>query len=207
MILLFKKSGNTGEIRVIITELDRAERLVDGVQWISLNHAINEFNRDPKIKNISLTASYAGNVPNDTLATYCNMWAAQPKNKLTDKNQNNSEKQKVDTDGNPIEDSNDESEENVDLLSKLHAILDDVDLKCPECGDENSCLIDKEGNKYPCKSCIQIDAYQKGKKEGFDLGYDKGYQDCMKNFQKIIDNIDSVKKENDNGNKNSTISE
>jgi len=192
MIVLFKKNNDVGEIRIIVTEIDRAERLVNGVTWVSLNHAINEFNKDPKIKNINLTAAFAGNVPHDVLNAYCNMWANNSENQLTVKD----DKQKVFNNG-ENEKEEQESNQNKPFDEALKDFLSNADMKCKVCLDEDKALVDKEGNLYPCKSCIEIDAYLKGKKEGYDKGFDEGYKACMKNFQTICDNIESDKKESE----------
>lgn len=70
------------------------------------------------------------------------------------------------------------SEEKNSSKQTLESFLKDYDLTCKKCGDANRALIDSKGNIHECESCIKIDAYLKGKKEG----YQRGWDDCCKTF-------------------------
>lgn len=186
MIFLSRKNGNTGELRVIVTELDRAELLTTGPRWIDINDTINQFNQDPDVTQLYLTASYAGDLKDEKLSEFIenlnNASNSQVAKKEKDKKKEN--KQKVHSDAK--EEKDDEEEENEDSGDdEIKEFLSEYDLTCKKCGDKDKALIDAEGIVHDCEACIKIDAYLKGKKEGFAEGYEKGYAECIKHLHKI----------------------
>jgi len=192
MLVLHRKDGSRGEIRVVLQEFDRVDLLLNGLRWVCINDAINSFNKDSEVNDLYLTATYAGDLRSEVLEKYIN--AANAEKIVNTSKSENSDKQKVHSDGS-CEENEDEEEESEELDSKeaIKEILSDTDLTCHKCGDPDKALVDKEGNIHDCESCIKIDAYLKGKKEGFEAGYDKGYQDAMKALAKICDNLDQSK--------------
>jgi len=184
MVYLSRKNGNVGELRIIVTELDRAELLTTGPRWVDINDTINQFNADPDVTQLCLTASYAGDLKDEKLSEFIenlnnatNSQIVKAKSeKKTDK------KEKVTPDGSKVEEDETEEEEGDDELKN---ILSEYDLTCKACGEKDKGLVDAEGVVHDCEACIKIDAYLKGKKEGFEEGYEKGYAECIAHLKKI----------------------
>lgn len=192
MVYLSRKNGHIGELRIVVTELDRAELLVSGPRWIDINDTINKFNEDPEVDQLYLTASYAGDLKDEKLSEFINNVNNEVNSQIVngkkDKDKKDDEKQKVHSDGSEEEDE-EETEEEKTSREEIKEFLADYDLKCEKCGDEDKALVDAEGNLHDCEACIKIDAYLKGKKEGFADGYEKGYAECIKHLQKISNDI------------------
>ena len=189
MVFLSRKNGNTGEIKLIVTELDRAEFLATGYRWINIDDVINQFNSDDKIKHIIATAVYAGDLKDNKLSEYIENLNNTTNSAIVENviskskdDKKKDDKQKVSANGSNIDE--DEEEEN-DENDELKEFLSEYDLTCKECNEENKALVDAEGNIHPCESCIKIDAYLKGKKEGYEEGYTKGYAECIAHLKKI----------------------
>lgn len=192
MVYLSRKNGHIGELRIVVTELDRAELFVSGPRWIDINDTINKFNEDPEVDQLYLTASYAGDLKDEKLSEFINNVNNEVNSQIVngkkDKDKKDDEKQKVHSDGSEEEDE-EETEEEKTSREEIKEFLSDYDLKCEKCGDEDKALVDAEGNLHDCEACIKIDAYLKGKKEGFADGYEKGYAECIKHLQKISNDI------------------
>lgn len=204
MYFLWRKNPNdkTGELIVVVTENDRAQRLITGPQWQCINDAINSFNKDPEVKNLYVTAAYAGDLKDEKISECLDrMTVAQAKSAAE-----NNKKQKVQPNGQPVSDENEDNSE-TKHDKDLKEFLSDYPLICPECGGEGKALVDKDGNILPCKSCLQIDAYIQGKKEGLAQGFDTGVSKAMKQLEHQLDRIDKEtkseesRKESDNGTK------
>lgn len=195
MFVFQRKVNSTGEIHVILTEQDRAQLLVEGMKWIDLNDTLNDFNKDDDITDCKLCATYAGDLDDSAIRTYINnnyndnsIVQKKPEEEKKSSNENSDKKKdkkdKVDTSGKIIKVDEDgeewESDENLEQYLEAEA------LECPTCGDIGKALINKHGEILPCKSCIEIDAYLKGKKEGYSKGFEEGYNKCMKLVEKLI---------------------
>lgn len=175
MLVLHKKDKNRGEIRIIINDLDKAALLVNGTQWININEIINQFNSDPDVNDLYITAVYTGELKDEKLFELFQ--------KTTNiKTQQSDSENKVKVHSNGDEENNCVEHDNE---TTIKSVLDNFDLTCKECGSKHSALIDYDGKIYPCISCLKIDAYQKGKKEGFSEGFDAGYSSVLKTLQKL----------------------
>lgn len=190
MYVFQRKNGNTGEIHVIVTESDRGNLLVNGLQWVDLNETMNDFNKDDDINDVKITASYAGDTSDAIIARTLSQYQKvdnTPKETKKDKEEKTDEspkREKVDTSGRivKIDDDGDEVESDINLGEYLES----EELKCPRCDEEGKALINKKGEILPCEACIKIDAFLDGKKKGFSEGYEKGYHDCMSVIQKLL---------------------
>lgn len=180
MIFLTRKNGNTGEIKLVITELDRAEFTLHGYRWVSLNDTINTFNQDSEVTNLMITAVYAGDIKDDRLnECITNITNNNSKSDDDDDDNKSDNKQKILVTGSDKKDNN----------TTLENFLKDYDLTCKKCGDSGKALIDSKGNIHDCEACLKIDAYLKGKKEG----YDQGWLECSKYFQTLINKSNTEK--------------
>lgn len=184
MYFLWRKNNNdkTGELIIVLTEQDRAQRLISGPQWQCINEPINAFNKDPEVKNLYVTAAYAGDLKDEKINDFLvKMQVEQAK-------LNN--KQKVLPNGNQSE-NNDTTEDDSEEESKpLHEVLENYPLVCPKCGSVGKALLDKDGNVLPCKSCLCIDAYLKGKKDGLAQGFDSGVAKTMSQLEYQLGEFD-----------------
>ena len=191
MYVFQRKNGNTGEIHVIVTEKDRGNLLVNGLQWVDLNETMNDFNKDDDINDVKITASYAGDISDETITKTLTQYQKTPNNNQTPAKEDkkaeddtNPKRQKVDTSGRIIK--TDEDGDEIESDMNLGEYLENEELKCPECNEIGKALINKKGEILPCESCIKIDAFLEGKKKGFSEGYEKGYNDCMTTIQKLL---------------------
>lgn len=182
MIFLSRKNGHIGELRVIVTELDRAEMLISGSRQINIDDVINQFNKDPDITSVTLTAAYAGDLKDEKLSEFIenlnNAVAA-------DKASKQDNKEKVTPVGKIVNNKDDDEIDDDEGDPELQEVLSEYDLTCKACGDKDKALVDIDGNIHSCESCIKIDAYIKGKKEGFEEGYEQGYSECLKHLKKL----------------------
>lgn len=188
MFIFQRKNKSIGEIHIILTERDRAQLLVEGTKWVDLNDTLNDFNKDDNITDCKLCACYAGDLNDGAIRAFIESSyndVTYTKQKSSNSNsEKKDDKVKVDTKGKIVKVTNDgtqwESDEN------LEEYLESEDLECPTCGDLGKALINKKGEILPCKSCIEIDAYLKGKKEGYSKGFQDGYDKCLKMVEKLV---------------------
>lgn len=184
MYFLWRKNNNdkTGELIIVLTEQDRAQRLISGPQWQCINEPINAFNKDPEVKNLYVTAAYAGDLKDEKINDFLvKMQVEQAK-------LNN--KQKVLPNGNQSENNDTAEDDSEEECKPLHEVLENYPLVCPKCGSVGKALLDKDGNVLPCKSCLCIDAYLKGKKDGLTQGFDAGVARTMSEMDKVFKKCD-----------------
>lgn len=191
MYFLWRKNNNdkTGELIIVLTEQDRAQRLISGPQWQCINEPINAFNKDPDVKNLFVTAAYAGDLDDKKIAEQLERMSIAQARAENERN-----KQKVLPNGQPHNNEEDEEPE-IKQDKDLKTFLADYPLICPECGEKGKALVDSEGNILPCKACLQIDAYQQGKKEGLAQGFETG---CAKMLEQLKHDLDEYDKEEKN---------
>lgn len=181
MYLFTHKQKNTGRIQIILTHFDEVDMVVNnGVPWISINDIFNDFNTDPNITNVQIAATYTNSTDVDEIKDFIKENGIRSCNTL--------EALKVDNNGKVVKNKNkDEDNEEDDE--------EETGYTCRECGDEGKALIDKDGNTYPCKSCIEIDAYIKGRNDGVikSVNILQKYASQIDKdvFNKIIDEINS----------------
>lgn len=133
MVCFMSKVEDTAIIKLICGEQSRMNAAVNGADFINIDGIVNDANNDDKIKHIGIALSYY----ND-------------EDKLTSKIKNNYSATPIQNNIKPnkTQKKNNTKEEAVE------------DWTCPECGS-NECLKDRQGTKYPCLSCLQIDIGQK----------------------------------------------
>lgn len=187
MFIFQRKNKSTGEIHVILTERDRAQLFVEGTKWVDLNDTLNDFNKDDSITDCKLCACYAGDLNDGAIRAFIESSyndVTYTKKKSSDNDEKKDEKVKVDTNGKIVKVSNDGTQWESD--ETIGEYLESEDLECPTCGDLGKALVNKKGEILPCKSCIEIDAYLKGKKEGYSKGFQDGYDKCLKMVEKLV---------------------
>ena len=133
MVCFMNKIDDTAIIKLICGEQSRMNAAVNGADFINIDGIINDANNDDKIKHIGIALSYY----ND-------------EDKLTSKIKNNYSPNY----------SNNNSKSNKQQKKSNNKEESPEDWKCPECGSDE-CLKDRQGTKYPCLSCLQIDIGQK----------------------------------------------
>ena len=207
MFVFQRKDGCSGEIHVIVTQKDRAQMFVEGINWVNLNDTLNDFNKDDNITDCKLCAVYTGDLNDEAIRAYIDENYNQKSVSSNNDNSNKkkSKKEKVDSNGRIIK--TDEDGEEWESDENLEEYLSGEDLECPKCGDKGSALINKSGEILPCKSCIEIDAYLKGKKKGYEKGFEEGYNKCMAIVEKLMSVSKETIKEVSNININDLIKE
>lgn len=151
---------DTINIKLIVTDLTKVVASINGFDTVNLDTIFENYRNDDSIKHINLLVNYYNN--EGELVEFINKFNKNGNSLdiIKDNINNNSESKQC------------ESESNFRNISspKKHKVEIKSDFICPECGAED-CLVDKNGKKYPCLSCIQIDIGQK----------------IMKNYSKIVD--------------------
>lgn len=179
MISLSKKEGNVGKIVIVLTKDDRIRKTVlDLHNEINISGIINDFNHDDNITEVHLSCDYSSDLTGSEIDEFmrrCNIGH--------DKCQHEEHE-----DSGEETDSN-ESNGNV-TQNKKHKKSANC---CPECGDTNNLLYNSHGDIVSCESCMKIDAYQEGKKKGYELAL-KELEECAKEFEKEIQKSKTKKK-------------
>lgn len=165
MISLSKKEGNVGKIVIVLTKDDRIRKTVlDLHNEINISNIINDFNHDDNITEVHLSCDYSNDITGSEIDDFmrrCNI--GQDKCQHEEHEDNGEETDST------------ESNENV-AKNKKHKKSANC---CPECGDTNNLLYNSNGDIVSCESCMKIDAFQDGKKKGYELAT-KEFQDLIK---------------------------
>lgn len=174
-----KPSSDTVNIKLIATDLTKMMSAINGFDICNIDHIIQQCREDNSIQHVNVLVNYYKD--ENELLEFINKYKNSESNNTV---------VSFNVDNNKMDNDYHNKKEDKKTSSKKHDIHISSDFICPECG-ENDCLIDKNGNKYPCLSCLQIDIGQK----------------IMKNYSKIVDRnnaliqklceIFTVKKEND----------
>lgn len=172
MISLTKKEGHVGKIIIVLTKEDRIRKTVlDLRNEINISDIINEFNHDESITEVHLSCDYANDLTSSEIDDFmkrCNM--------VHDRSQlENHEVNKEETEP---DESNEFSETNEDVSQNKK-----TGTCCPKCGDNINLLYNSDGDVVSCESCMKIDAYQAGKKKGYELAV-KELESYAKEFEK-----------------------
>lgn len=170
MVCFLTKSDDTAIIRLICGEQSKMNAAVNGGDFMGLDAIINDANRDDNIKHIGIMLNYYDDEDKIT----SKLKGVQFTQQLQNNTSNTKSAEKKNSKDNNKEKSKD-------------------DWTCPECNG-NDCLKDKDGNKYPCLSCLQIDIGQKILRQFADKvsGHLKMNNDIIGSF------INYLKKENNN---------
>jgi transcription elongation factor Elf1 len=131
-----KVSDDTVNIKIVYTDISKLTSAVNGFDIANINGIIDEIKSDRSIKNVNICLNYYDD--ESKLVTFLQKYKTQSDNS------NNT--------------SDDTQNKNVDKKYKQKSSMD---YTCPDCGSEDSALVDKYGNKYPCLSCLQINIGQK----------------------------------------------
>ena len=130
MITYLVKNNDTATLRIVSTEESKVQAALCCGDRVNLDSAIKEINDDPSIQHVDVCVTYYDD-----------------------------EKKIVDAINNiPSKNTNTQLQNS----SKREKCKDDVkkdskhNHRCEICGSEEA-LFDKNGKKYPCYSCIQID--------------------------------------------------
>lgn len=150
---------DTINIKLIVTDLTKVVASINGFDTVNLDTIFENYRNDDSIKHINLLVNYYNN--EGELVEFINKYNKN-ENQLDIVKNNN-------TNSNNNQNKLDSAFRNIST-PKNHKVEIKSDFVCPECGVED-CLVDKNGKKYPCLSCIQIDIGQK----------------IMKNYSKIVD--------------------
>lgn len=162
MISLSKKEGNVGKIVIVLTKDDRIRKTVlDLHNEIDISSIINDFNHDDNITEVRLSCDYTDDITGpeiDDFMRRCNIGHDKCQNEDNGEETNSSESNKDVT------------------QNKKHKKSANC---CPECGDTDNLLYNSNGDIVSCHSCMKIDAYQEGKKKGYELAT-REFQDLIK---------------------------
>lgn len=141
MICFLSKNGDAGVIRLISGKQSRISASIGCGDFVPLDSIFNEINADPDIHHVGI------------LTTYCDD-ELEVSSRLKDIafNSPSNLKDKI------VTNNTTEKSESKKAVKNEKAKINDW--KCPECGGSD-CLKDKDGNSYPCLSCLQIDIAQK----------------------------------------------
>lgn len=146
MVSFLSKNGDTATIRCIFGEQSRINAALYGADRMLLDEILNNVNSDDNIKHVHLAAAFYEDesIIHDKIRS-----DITSSNNIVNQKKNN----------NKDEDSEDEDSDTNEHV-EIESGSDDNDWKCPECSD-GECLKDRQGNKYPCLSCLQIDIGQR----------------------------------------------
>lgn len=138
MVTFLKKMGNTALIRLVSCDDSRCLAAIEGMDVCCLDEILNDINGDDSIEHVNLALSYFDD--EDKLLAFIKKY-----------NMNHSKKRSSAEDTEHEDETSNSSSDDTPTKSR------NIDYKCPRCGSADSALVDKDGRKYPCMSCIEID--------------------------------------------------
>ena len=163
MISLSKKEGNVGKILIVLTKDDRIRKTaLDLHNEINISSIINDFNHDDKINEVHLCCDYTHDITSSEIDDFMRRHNIDNSDPVNNQNQN--------------DEDHDNNNAQSNTVPKKHKKSENC---CPECGDTNNLLYNSDGDIVSCHSCMKIDAYQEGKKKGYELAT-KEFQDLIK---------------------------